>query len=855
METNFKEIEFRPYNPAVNGMSAPDGELEALGAIAPAELAPVFTLEAGEVMAVHQGRAIIYHDGKLTWALPGEGAHISVDDLVEIAEIPRPHSVTMLGDTLVTTADGAMLYHRFSGIRYTSLPQLPGMPKIEFGMLKQGEMADKCEIIIPASLAPAAPGGSGMSSPHPSVNAASGMNVSEGIDKIFGVFIKNAHDDKRNRGYFTSPFFVRYAVRDRAGNCLCISPPVLMVCGVLPPCMNVEYTFKTETESTMYSHLMGSSYFSLMMRASAMPGQWAEIVKSIDVYVSPQIPAYTPAAGYLCSYATLLREVNFGGTHRGRGKVEIYGTMFEGHYSDDGITFCDHYADQSLGDETVWYVAPNVALASEIVAENRFYRIASFDVDRLAQMQQFTRVDVETTVTALLEKYERLDEQLPVTLCPAALATLNGRLVAAGGYRRAVMPADPAVAAAFSGNAGTQPADTVTVSVYTRDGGALRCLSVTYGSATDFTTGFPRYIYHPDSEASLMTIETGGTVYRLPLTPHPVMPGAFWFGGLAYGSLPEADVGELPDTCNDGELIPCHDRVWLSSPSSSRHFTMEQSIAACNSRVTAVSASVMPPGMNDAGRYPVYVFADDGVWLAEYDSSRSRLCDCHRISSEVCLSARSVAPTDDGIVFASAGALMMAAGAKVKRLMPLTAVCELELPALPGLSEVTDDLSEAVPMLAFDSAASSLVVADSASGKAYICDIRSLSIALWHKRVSALPLTSGRPLLQTADGDVGHMSAASSAIVGSVIVTRPIKLTKAFTPKVLRSVTVWHSGSPDSIVLKVYGANSLASWHLIASSHCHRVEIASRSPWRFVRLAIIPASPSAIYGAQIEWSG
>lgn len=856
METNFKEVEFRPYNPDNNDCTCVDGELEGWGALAMPGIEPVFTIEAGEVLAMHQCRAIIYHEGRLMWGSPGESAHIATDDLVEIAAMPRPISVAMLGDTLITAGDSGLLYHRWIGSTYSSLPQLPAMPKIEFGLLKQGEMADKCEIIIPASMAPAAPGGNGMSDPHPSANTASDISVSEGIDKIFDVFIKNAHDDKRNRGYFTSPFFVRFAVRDRQDCCLCVSPPVLMAGNVLPPCMNVQYTFKTETESTMYSQLTASPYFSLMMRACPLPEEWVGVVKSIDVYVSPQIPTYTATRGYLCRYATLLKEVNVGGW-RGRENPGSGDGVFAGHYSDDGVSYTDHYADESLRDETVWYVAPNAALASDITSESRYYRIASFDADSLRGMSQFISIGGKSTVTAMLEKRERLADDQPVALYPAALAVLNGRLVAGGGWRAPLLPADPAVAVAFSGDVSAVAAKTVTVSVYTRDGGELRRLSVTCGSVADFADCFPRYIYHPDSAATLMTIESGGEVYRLPLTAHPVMPGVYWFGGLAYGCRPEADVGALP-AATDGGHIACADHVWLSSLGSPHHFTQSQGLAACNSGVIAVVASVVTPDISAVGRYPVYIFADDGVWLAEYDSDRLRLCGSYRISSEVCISGRSVAVTDDGVVFATERSLMMAAGSKVKRLMPLPGISVPPLPVLPGLSglsEVSGNIPSGRPLLAFDGVTFSLIIADSDSGTAFICDMKTLAVSLWDTRVVSLPLTAGRALIQTTINEAGYLLPQTAAASGSLILTRPIKLSKAFTPKVLRSVTVWHSGVPDCISVKVFAANSFASWHLIASSACHRAEIAGRSPWRFVRIAVTARSSTEIYGAQIEWSG
>lgn len=853
MDTSIKEVEFRPCDPAKDDCFCADGELEAWGGCVTPGIDGRFRLEAGELVAMHQGRAVVYSDGQLMWGCAQDGGCLQIDGLETIAVMERPMSVAMLGDTLVTTGAGGLMYHQWTGSGYSTLPQLPELPEIEFGLLKEGEMADACSIVVPVSMVPSA-GGNGMSDPHPSANTTGGDDTAGYIDKIVERLIDKAHDDKRKRGYFTSTFMVRYAVRDRGGHCLRLSPPVLMAGGVLPPCMEVTYTGKTEKEAIMRVRLNSCPYFSLVARAKALEPEWAGVIGGIDIYVSPQIPAYDSGAGYLCRYSTVLGQLNNGVAHRGRDTSDSGGdAVFAGHYSDDGVNFVDHYTDASLRQTDVWYVAPNVGLASDIVCESRFYRVASIGVTDLNGMADFTKVNLESTAMSKLEKSDGLDDEPDsVEIYPEALTTLSGRIVAAGGNRGAVQPVDLAVSAAFAGSAHSASSIPVVVSVYTRDGGVLRRISRSSIMSADIGECFPRYIYHPDVEASLMIIECGGREYRLPLTRHTSMPGVYWMGGLGADCTPPRSDAPLPLAVED-RLIACDYRVWLSSPGSVCHFT--QGMVACNSRIVAVSASMVAADMSALGKYPVYVFADDGVWLAEYDSDRCRMCGSHRISGEVCASVSSVAVTPDGVVFATRQSLMIVSGAKVKRLMPLPLLPGAALPELPGVSlpEFPDEATEGGVSLAYDGVTSSLIVVYTDSGMTYICDMTVPSAGVWGWRTAALPLVTGRTLIQTSTGDVVYLAPQTTATAGSVLVTRPIKLTKAFVPKIIRSVTVWHDGAPDSVSVNVYGANSLASWHLIASSACHRVEIVNRTPWRFLRLSVIPRRPTAIYGAQIEW--
>lgn len=857
VEMKYQEIEFKPYNLAHNDINCEDGELEGAAGVPSTGFEVKYTIEAGVLIAIHQQCAIVYHEGKLMWALPGEDTHIAADDLMEIAEIQRPTSVAIIGDVLVTAGEDGLFYHHRKDGGYITLPQLPPLPKIEFGLLKVGEMVDTCSITMPVSMVPFQDG-SGMTDPHQSANNTGGGDATEYIDKIIDALIHRAHDDKRRRGYFTTPFFVRYALVDHSGNYLCVSPPVLIAGSVLPPCMEVLSVTNDEKNGTIRTRLTGSAYFSLMARACPLPAEWLSVVRSIDIFVSPQIPTWASSAGYLCSYANVLGQVNGGSGQRGRtNSGTADDTMFAGHYSDDGINYTDHYVDSTLRQTRVWYVSPNIGMTAEIIAEHRFYRIASLAPGCLAGMTDFTPLPVETTATSHLESLCLLpDAPESSAIYPEILATLNGRLAAAGGEYALAKPVDIAVTSAFSGSAASTSSLPVEICVFTRlPSGELRRVSAVYDSSLNLASAFPRFIYHPDSSAEIMTIESGNVRYRLPLTRHPTMPGVFWYGGSGSDCRPATDTEALPLASESGRF-PCRDRIWLSSPFSPRHFSMSQSIAACNSNITAISTSVVTPDLTAIGKYPVYVFAGDGVWLLEYDSDRLRLCGSHRISSEICASAAAVAPTDDGVAFATDQSLLMLSGSKIKHLISLRALpmllsslfyCDV-VPS--GTKTPLTHISS--PMLAYDGATSSLILADTTSGTTCLIDIASHTASLWNRKAISFPLTSGRILIQTDSHEIGYLSP--SAGTSGMMITRPIKLTKAFTPKIIRSVTIWHSGSSGSIALKLYGANSLSDWHLIASTLCHRVELPARSRWRFLRLAIIPREGEPeIYGAQIEW--
>lgn len=233
------------------------------------------------------------------------------------------------------------------------------------------------------------------------------------LDRKAFDFLNRAHDKYRRQGYFTAPFLVCCVLRGSDGKCLYISEPEVMTAGLLPPAIEL-VRYDDFNGCDMHFWLSDSPVFSLMMRIGHLPERLAGRVKYADIYVSPQIPAYTFGGGHNCEYGEVLRSIDAGAGLHGKMEMPGYLRMLEGWYADRSGKFQRHYTDPALADKKVWYVTPNNNLVDMLVNEDRFYHAASIRADRIGDFTSFNPIKIPITLNQWIEGLDRLDEMAEI---------------------------------------------------------------------------------------------------------------------------------------------------------------------------------------------------------------------------------------------------------------------------------------------------------------------------------------------------------------------------------------------------------------------------------------------------------
>jgi len=288
-----QEITFAGLANSPSGHIAADGQLAMCIGLMPkrGELSPVkaphgkYSLPDGyEMLCEHVtplGTRIIVRlrDGAqggdggadlLYWGPAVASRPLSQSDFSCIEEFGSVRDVAACGKLLVIATGGGLAYAHWTSAGYAIL-NLRNPPIVEFGLQKVGAMSMEKRYAVPSWMAVSSPSagfGEGAWTTHPATTVKA-TEAETATRLVFGDFKAAVASQIEARGYFHSPFFVRYALRLHDGSHILPSPPVLMLPSLLPPMLKASATASTgSNEAVLTLDASSMNFFSLRYRVS-----------------------------------------------------------------------------------------------------------------------------------------------------------------------------------------------------------------------------------------------------------------------------------------------------------------------------------------------------------------------------------------------------------------------------------------------------------------------------------------------------------------------------------------------------------------------------------------------------------
>lgn len=168
----------------------------------------------------------------------------------------------------------------------------------------------------------------------------------------------------------------------------------------------------------------------------------------------------------------------------------------------------------------------------------------------------------------------------------------------------------------------------------------------------------------PDATSMTLRYSINGKTYaqRFPLTPSVSGEYSFYLSSnLLPTTLPE---GDLP-TVGYGEIRACGNR--FVAYVEGNPFVESKRMEVGQGNINAIAFALKPVTANIFGRFPIYVFATDGIYALSTETSSGVGSRC--ITSFNTVSSQAlVAPSPQGIYFADGERLMLLYGSDVKQL-------------------------------------------------------------------------------------------------------------------------------------------------------------------------------------------
>lgn len=588
----------------------------------------------------------------------------------------------------------------------------------------------------------------------------------------------------KERGLFINNFFVRYALQLYDGNITHHSAPVLMIAASdrFNPLVTLASTGDASGANVIRKFYVTTPMFNLaykLLSDKLSLDDWADIVKAVDVYVTPEITNYNASGKFKRQYDA--STFNFTSKNvSGRPGGDDYN-----EYKPDDMYFVAR--SQIVANESpqssrftfyrdvadLWKancIVDNedgrsmqiidVPKFSEEYLETkynsaRFYFLKSIPIRELST--SFSKINTADGVLTALEQPDRLmtnDNRSHDKTTAKNAFVYNNRLNIVNISHCPFRGFKPKTATPFCDyNADITVPYTYITYVYLRENGQ----DVIVKQSGELKYLSP-YFFYPNPNAHKVVIgiikapSNGGQIttnyYELPLKVHDSLNGAYYLGLLRkeYKELasptkffpdyltPLANFVEPTEEELAEKWIDYPNKIYTSEVNNPFLFKAQGVNSISTAEILALTSVTKALSQGQFGQFPMYAFTTDGVWALE-TSTTGGIAALHPVTRDVCTNIDSITQIDNAVLFHSARGIMLLQGSETMCISDIINTdSPLNLSSLPMLDAIPKEFAALIqPRFSF---------VDYLANSAMLYDYAHQRIILYQKSDDTIPEVS-----------------------------------------------------------------------------------------------------------------
>lgn len=724
---------------------------------------------------------------------------------------------------------------------------------------------------------------------------------------VIGAFNKYVADNIA-QNMFIQPFFIRYAYRLFDGSNTLLSPPVLMMPHSRAPRIKIE-KMEHSGSSLVCDNTIRCTPTELAFRILSLNlaelKKWKSIITHVDFFATPQITSYNQESDLGVAHRVLDDNTRF--SHSGacitsdtRGEEENAHRHYPNSDSSPSNSFYKPRANceilESAEDSGFWELdyKPRKEIEADITSSFLFYQIASFDFDEIMEMTNFSKVNIEGKALKSLTSRKTLEEDLYShdTLVPEYLYPYNGRLSVAS-LQRSPFEGFPirTMCQYVQTKNNTSECSFSKIDVYVKIKSSDKTRWVNASSPENSSSdlspytydsiaaNFPRWLFYPDSNATEIIISVDDGYWRLPLSKHEFLNGAYWFRGIGSDS-PEKTEGPVPSEVTSGNsnnlsAIPMENRVFNSEINNPLLFPVKGMVSVGVGSIYGICSAAKALSQGQFGQFPLYAFSSEGVWAISI-AADGLFSARQPITRDVILDNTRPLQLDSAVLFATKRGIMLISGSQTQCVSDIINTKKpfdvRQLYAIPKLYAMlghgpVSDKGASLPSVSFlefieqcgmlyDYIHQRVIVFNPAYSYAYVFSLKSKQWGMMYSTIKAGINSYPEALAVDTDGALLSFSDIDGVHEKGLLVTRPLKLD---APDVLKTVDTiiqrgfFQKGHVQSVL---YGSRDLFSWHLVWSSKDHYLRGFRGTPYKYFRIALLCdlSDGESIYGASLQFT-
>lgn len=847
----------------------------------------------GSILA---SKANLYRKCRLYWSVNGK-------DLHELYDLKGDglYRVSAVGNTLMLlTTSGVqyMLWEQEKSTYKTLGSEIPDI-SLRFGLqgeLKQSDKLDVSVVNFDKGVSKSEWGGvfekrlNGKSTLRLKIRDSEKKEIT---DYVLGYVNKFIAENYEKNGKFIYPFFVRYAYRLYDGSLTKHSAPILMMPSTdcSPICMEEGMHFYKDGDNVFYSTvkinyrvigMVCDLDYVVTDNAAAIGslGNWKDIVKSVDIYVSS--PIYTYKQSGDIEYLNIM-PLSSSEIKSTKSVCRLKDVQAEGKYSD--WNWLDAYRKAFSEDDISLHVdfgfkafieIPKTSFKSVIENVNTcrdFYLLKSINIEELTSGVR-KKIDIdEYFLKALVNRQTMADDYDSHDRLTAKYSFVyNQRLNLAGLSKKLFGGFNPSAVNTAVNSDGIEAAEQkmskVRAYVYVKQGG--RNIVVESDTKDMFCNVPIYYFYYPNANAYRAIIRVQGgwefgewnaskeRYFELPLESHVGLNGAFWFGNFKrLGEMTELDT-EVFDAANipivsnsENRTVGMENKIYASKVNNPFVFPVLGITTVGVGEVYGVSTAAKALSEGQFGQFPLYAFTSDGVWALEV-ASNGAYSARQPITRDVCVDKDSITQIDSAVLFATARGIMMLSGSQSTCISDVLesedafSLATLRFGAeIIKLAGLLDKHFDYIPFrqyiqdsgMVFDYAHQRIVLYNPTKAYAYVYSLRTKMWGMMENTIVHGVNSYPQALVMCNDGSLVDLSEYEEARESKVLfVTRPLKFGAPDVLKTVESVIQRGHFNDGSIKMVLYGSKDLDHWSVVWSSENHYLRGFSGSPYKYFRI-------------------
>ena len=702
---------------------------------------------------------------------------------------------------------------------------------------------------------------------------------------------------------FVFPFFVRYAYRLFDGSYMMHSYPVLMVPNMRGPIFGLDQRhglcLNDNNDNLVHFKVQGRAYAFLcdmVMSITNVPTElekWKDIIVAVDIAVTP--PVFTfDQSGTVYGW-TNMDEINDNNwnPYYTISKCKKYAYAYEpypawsklgykeafnklvkasGHY-----ILCNYtYNNKDYNYPSYILTLPlknNSDIVDELTRQGNFYVIKSFDLDELKVCDEAVVGMQDGTLSGLLGRSKIGDDYHTHDIISSnVLHGYNARMNYCALSVKPHKPINPSIQFTQMQHIGDDAANDSNhrwkeyVSIIDNANSVVVSSGIGYNYID-----MPLFVFYPDSRANFAFLGKIGsnnteTTYKLKLTKHEALNGAYWLGDLFNVGSVNADEGKTAPSMSDKFV---YDNYIYTSNVNNPFIVEPANINAVGSgRIIAITTASRAMSQGQFGQYPLYAFAEDGVWSLAV-ANNGTFSSKQAVTRDVLLNGTQPLQLDAEVLFATDRGIIELSGSNASCITNIINTTQpFDTNSLKHIERIhsmlghdDDGCLSIVPFadylvgcgMMYDYKHQHIYLFNNKYRYAYVLSLSSKMWSTVHTDID-YSLNSYPDALAVHRGVVMDYSTMDGDYDRGLIVTRPMKLETPELHKTITKLIVRGDFDRGDVKVILYASNDLSHWHYVYSSVDHFLRGFSGSAWKYYRIAIVSSinGEEAISSATID---